>query len=143
MEWWVWLVIGIVLLALELLTPGALFLVFFGAGAIVVGLLAAIGLGGPLWMQMLIFTLVSLVSLFTLRRLLLARLHFGRSDRVIDRLVGETGLALEDIAVDGVGKAELRGAPWSARNVGGSPISRGERFTVVRVEGLTLWVCDE
>ncbi|TAK36672.1 MAG: NfeD family protein [Chloroflexota bacterium] len=143
MEWWVWLFTGLVLLALELLTPGALFLVFFGAGAIAVGLLSAIGLGGPLWLQILLFALLSLAALFTLRRLLLSKLHLRLPDRMIDRLVGETALALEDIAVDGVGKAELRGSTWNARNVGEAPVSRGQRCTVMRVEGLTLWIYEE
>jgi len=143
MEWWVWLVLGIVLLALELLTPGALFLMFFGAGAIAVGLLSAIGLGGPLWVQILLFALLSLAALVTLRRLLLARLHSGRADKAIDQLIGETALALEDIPVDGMGKAELRGSTWNVRNVGMSPLSRGQRCMVARVEGLTLWVYEE
>lgn len=142
-EWWLWLVIGIVLLALELLTPGALFLVFFAAGAIVVGLLSAAGLAGPLWVQILLFAVLSLAALFSLRRLLVARLHSTRSASHVDRLVGETALALEDMAVDTIGKAELRGSSWNARNVGLTALSCGQRCTVMRVEGLTLWVASE
>lgn len=139
-NWWLWLLFGIVLLGLELLTPGAFFLMFFGAGAIIVGLLSAAGLAGPLWMQVLLFAALSLISVFSLRRLLLARLRFTGPEKIVDKLVGETAVALEDLAVDGLGKAELRGSAWSARNVGDSAVPRGQRCTVVRVEGLTLWV---
>ncbi len=139
MAWWLWLLIGIALLALELLlTPGALFLMFFGAAAIVVGLLAATGLIGPLWVQGVLFASLSLVALFSLRRLLLVKLHITDPDRTVDRLVGETAIALEDLAVGTVGKAELRGSPWNARNVGDAMISLGQRCSVVKVEGLTL-----
>lgn len=141
--WWHWVVVGIVLLAAELLTPGALFLMFFGIGAIAVGLLSGVGLAGPLWTQVILFAVLSLVSLFALRRALVARLHLSDPSAKIDRLVGETALALEDIAVDALGKVELRGTTWSARNIGETPLSQGQRSTVVRVEGLTLWVCQE
>jgi inner membrane protein len=143
MAWWMWLVVGIVLLGLELLTPGTLFLVFFGAGAIVVGLLSAVGLAGPLWAQVILFAVVSLVALVSLRRFLLARLRRGDPGAKVDRLTGEMALALEDIAVDAVGKVELRGTPWSARNVGAGTLAKDQRASVVRVEGLTLWVCAE
>lgn len=139
-NWWLWLLFGIILFGLELLTPGAFFLMFFGAGAIVVGLLSAVGLAGPLWVQLLLFAGLSLASVISLRRLLLARLQITGPDKVVDRLVGETAVALEDLVVDGLGKAELRGSAWSARNVGDAAVSKGQRCTVVRVEGLTLWV---
>ncbi|MDC4227637.1 MAG: NfeD family protein [Candidatus Manganitrophus sp.] len=48
-----------------------------------------------------------------------------------------------EIAVDGVGKAELRGTAWSARNVGETPVTKGQRCKVVQIDGLTLWVRNE
>ncbi|MBI2953221.1 MAG: NfeD family protein [Chloroflexi bacterium] len=143
MAWWHWLVAGILLLVLELVTPGALFLIFFGVAAVIVGILSAVSLSGPLWMQIVLFAVLSLVALFTLRGMLLARLHSRLLTRDIDSIAGETAIMLEDVAMGGVGKAELRGAAWSARNVGLSPIANGQRCTVVKVEGLTLWVSEE
>ncbi len=140
MDWWLWLVIGVILLVLEMLTPGALFLVFFGVAAIVVGLLATIGAAGPLWTQILLFAVLSLVSLLALRRMFVARLRISDKGGSIDKLVGETALALDDMPVNSIGKAELRGSSWSARNVGESTVSNGQRCTVVGVEGLTLWI---
>jgi membrane protein implicated in regulation of membrane protease activity len=55
-------------------------------------------------------------------------------------LVGENALALEDIAPGAIGKVELRGASWTARNTGEQPIQRAERPRVERVEGLTLCI---
>ena len=57
----------------------------------------------------------------------------------MDSLIGETALALEDIAPGAMGKVELRGASWTARNIGDQPIQRSERPKVERVDGLTLY----
>jgi membrane protein implicated in regulation of membrane protease activity len=58
----------------------------------------------------------------------------------VDSLVGETALVLDDIPASGFGKVELRGTAWNARNGGSASLSRGQRCTVERVEGLSLWV---
>ena len=46
----------------------------------------------------------------------------------------------EDVAPGGVGKAEMRGASWTARTSGAVALARGQRCLVERVEGLTLWL---
>jgi len=46
----------------------------------------------------------------------------------------------EAVAPGGVGKAEMRGTPWTARTNGGAALSPGQRCRVERVEGLTLWL---
>jgi membrane protein implicated in regulation of membrane protease activity len=58
----------------------------------------------------------------------------------VDALVGEIGQTMEDLAPGAVGKVELRGSAWSARNASSGPISRGARCRVVRVDGLMLFV---
>ena len=64
----------------------------------------------------------------------------GKHGHKVDSLVGETALALEDIAPGAIGKVELRGASWTAHNAGDQPIQRSERPKVERVEGLTLHI---
>lgn len=140
MLWWVWILLGFLLLLAELLTPGGLYLLFFGAAAIVVGLLAGLNLIGPDWMQWLMFSILSVVALSLFRRPLLKRLRPASLGNEVDKLVGETAIALEDLAVDAIGKAELHGSAWSARNVGGNLLTRGQRCTVERVDGLMLCV---
>ncbi len=139
---WQWLAAGALLLILELVTPGALLLIFFGASAIIVGLLAAAGLAGPLWWQIVLFSALSLGGLLGLRPLVLTKFHLTGSRRAVDSLVGESALAVEDMASESSGKVELRGSTWNARNVGDHPLSRGQRCIVVKVDGLTLWVRD-
>jgi inner membrane protein len=140
MPWWIWILLGFFLLLVELLTPGGLYLLFFGVAAVLVGLLGGVQLSGPPWMQWLLFSILSIAALALLRRRLLGKLRPAQQSREVDSLVGETALSLEDIAVDGIGKAELRGTAWNARNVGTSTLTRGQRCKVERVEGLMLWV---
>jgi inner membrane protein len=62
----------------------------------------------------------------------------GDADR--DTVIGETALVLEDIPIDGVGRAVLRGSTWRARNVGESPVIAKQRCRVERIDGLMLWI---
>jgi inner membrane protein len=47
MAWWIWIVLGLVLLLGEMLTPGGFYILFFGIGAIIVGILAGFNVAGP------------------------------------------------------------------------------------------------
>jgi len=71
---WMWLAAGTALLAIELLLIDAQFyLVFMGLAAIIVGLVALVGVELPVWGEWSTFGLLSLVFLFGFRR----RRHFG------------------------------------------------------------------
>ncbi|MGE3844344.1 MAG: NfeD family protein [Vicinamibacterales bacterium] len=139
MLWWHWILLGLVLAGIELLTPGGFFVMFFGVGAIAVGGLALAGAAGPLWMQWLLFSVLSVAALALLRKPLLARFRTGSgADR--DSLAGELAVPLGAIPPGGVGRAELRGSSWSARNAGTLELAKGQRCIVVRVEGLMLLI---
>lgn len=141
MVWWLWVVLGFGLLAGEMLTPGGFFFLFFGFGAIVVGGLAWLGVAGEPWFQWLLFTVVSLAGLVPLRGRLLRRMTAGSdAAAAVDSLVGQSAVLLEDVAPGEIGKAELRGAAWSARNTDACALRRGQRGRVTRVDGLTLWL---
>jgi membrane protein implicated in regulation of membrane protease activity len=137
MSWWLWVLFGIGLLVVEMLTPGGLFALFFGVGALLTAVLAAAGAGETA--QWLAFPALSLVLLGTLRRTLLKRLA-ARDAPPVDSLVGEEVMLLGDLPAGGEAKAELRGVPWSARAASGLALPKGQRCRVERIEGLTLWV---
>jgi inner membrane protein len=139
MEWWIWILVGLLLLLAELVTPGGFYFIFFGAGAVGVGVLAGFDVAGPLWFQFILFSVFSVVALWLFREKLL-RLTQGVPRETVDSLVGETAVAVDEISINSIGKAELRGTPWNARNVGDQPLARGERCKVERIEGLTIFV---
>ena len=138
--WWFWVLLGLALLFLELVTPTGFYLLFFGVAAVLVGLLAAVGLDGPAWLQWLLFSLLSIGSLLLLRGRLQERMRRVAPAQADNDLVGRTAQALENIAVDGYGQVELRGTSWRAKNVGSEPIAQAESCQVDRVEGVVLWV---
>ena len=143
MTWWYWLVLGLVLIALEMVTSGGFYFIFFGVAAVVVAGLAGSGLTETNWLQWLLFSVFSVASLVLFRNPLMRKLNLSAGAADIDTLAGETGTALEDMSVGANGRVELRGTTWSARNTGATPLARGHRCVVVRAERLTLLVKPE
>lgn len=139
MDWWIWIVLGLALLLGEIVTPGGFYLLFFGIGAVVVGCLAGFAVAGPAWFQVILFLILSVLALWLFRERLLQATRRETTDHV-DSLIGETAVLMEEIPRNGIGKAEMRGTSWSARNVGEKVLARGERCKVVRVDGLTILV---
>lgn len=136
--WWHWLVLGLLLVLAELATAGGFYLIFFGVAALIVGVLAGFGMAGPLWAQLLMFSILSVATLVIFRARLLSWVQHDPQRPEIDTLVGEIGVASEELIPGTVGRVEVRGAAWTARNTTGIAVSRGTRIRVVRVDGLTL-----
>jgi membrane protein implicated in regulation of membrane protease activity len=143
MYWWLWLVLGLIFVGLEVLTPGGFYVLFFGIGALAVGSLAGFGWGGPIWFQVLLFSAISLLSLLCFRPHLVRATRSKERPDPIDTLEGEIALLVDDLPPDAVGRAELRGTTWTVRNGGQRPLVRGQRCRVSRVDGLTLWIRGE
>jgi membrane protein implicated in regulation of membrane protease activity len=141
--WWHWLVLGLVLAAAEMASAGGFYIIFFGVGAMVVGLLAALGLAGPVWMQTFLFSAISIGSLALFRTRLLKMMQPDPQAPTVDALVGEVAIATEDVAAGSIGKVELRGSSWSARNDASVVVTRGTRCRVTSVDGLMLHVVPE
>jgi len=140
MSWWAWVILGIALLVVEMVAPGGLFALFFGIGAIAVGALVGLGIGGPASLQWLLFAVLSLVLLGAFRRRLRGKLG---APGLRAELAGEVATVIAAVPAGGVGRAELRGTPWEARAAGAEPLAVGQRCRVERVEGLTLVIRPE
>lgn len=144
MIWWYWMLLGLVLLGIEMVTPGGFYILFFGLAALIVGSLAGLGFAQAEWFQWLMFSGLAILSLLVFRGPLLAWLKTQEKDLpAVDSLAGESAIPLEDLAASGTGKAELRGTTWTAHNAGPSPLMKGQRCKVERVEGLTIWISAE
>ncbi len=137
MAWWIWLIAGIGLLAAEVATPGMFVSLFFGLGAMAVAVLVGLDVGGPDWLQWVLFPILSLLLLAAFRQTLLGRMG---TTRKVQNLVGEAAVALEDIPMHGRGKVELRGTTWSAENLSDYKLSRGQACRVEAVNGITVSV---
>jgi inner membrane protein len=138
MSWWIWVLIGVALLTVEFAST-TMHLGLFAVGAFVVSLLVAVGVDLPLWGQLLVFTGVSLFSLLFIRPILVRKLRLHET-KTVDTLIGEQAVTLDEIGPAGLGKAEMRGSTWSARNVGETVLLRGQRCVVAGVEGLVIHI---
>ena len=139
MSWWIWVLIGFALLAIEFAST-TMHIGFFAAGAFLVAVVVAFGWDLPLWAQILVFTVTSLLALVVFRPIVVRKLKLRGSDHQVDDLMAEMAVALDDIAASAIGKVEMRGSTWSARNVGGSPVTKGQRCVIERIDGLMLQI---
>lgn len=140
-SWWLWIVLGIVLLLGEVLTPGGFYIFFFGASAILVGLLKFLGFTQGLISEGLLFAGLAICGLAFLRKPLTEKFQSKTGSHPDeDRLVGEVAVVAQQIPPGEIGKVELRGSVWNAVNEGEVPLAPSERCRVVSVHGLTLHV---
>ena len=138
MAWWIWVLAGFLLLIIEFFTTTA-HVGFFAVGAFLVAILVGLDSGGPLWFQLIFFATSSVVLLIFVRPIIVRRLGLNKTP-VVDSMSGEHAVALQDMGVETDGRAEMRGTTWSARNVGATPLARGQKCVVDRVVGLTLYI---
>lgn len=134
-----WLLLGVVLCALEVLTPGFI-LACFGVGAFVTVIPAWLGLD-LLW-QVLTFCLASLAALLLLRPFL-RKLNRGREKPKtgVDALLGRSVIVRERIAGGlQAGLVAIDGDVWQARSESGEAIEAGSTVEIVRQESLILFV---
>lgn len=136
-----WTLVGVVLMICEFAVPG-LILFFFGVGALVTALVAQF-LPLSLTLQLTVFVVASLVSLFGLRRFL-KTIFMGRStavnadDSVSDGMVGEEAEVIEPVGMNSPGKVLLHGTAWKAESE--ETLEAGQVVVVVNQRSLTLIV---
>jgi membrane protein implicated in regulation of membrane protease activity len=138
------MLLGIVLLGIEMVTPGGFYILFFGLAALIIGGLIGLGFAQAEWLQWLLFSALSILSLLVFRGPLLTWIKTkGKDMPTVDSMVGESAILLEDLAPGGTGKAELHGTTWTVHNAGQALVKKNQRCRVERVEGLALWIAAE
>jgi len=135
-----WALTGIILMICEFAVPG-LILFFFGLGALTTALLAWI-FDLSLTGQLAVFAAASLISLFTLRRLVkpvfTGRATASSADALTETLAGEEGVVSERIERGKPGKVKLHGTDWKAES--DEPLEVGQAVVVENQKSLTLIV---
>lgn len=134
----VWLVALVVFLLAEASTA-AVTTVWFAAGALV-AMIAAL-LGAEVWLQVVLFSVVSVALLLALRPLVKKFVTPKITRTNVDSVIGAQGVVLEKIDnIAGTGRVKLGGMEWSARSVTGEPIEEGTLIRVERIEGVKVFV---
>ena len=134
----VWLIAAIVFGVLELITT-SIFSIWFVFGAVVAMITALFN--APVLFQIIVFIVVSAVSLLFTRPLATKYLNSKTIKTNVDSLVGRTLIAKTEIDnLKMSGKADLDGSTWIAVSSDDSIIAAGEEIVVVKVEGAKLIV---
>lgn len=137
----IWIAAIIVFGIAEAATAG-LVSIWFVAGSIAA--LIACELGAHLWLQFVLFLTVSILALIATRPLARKMLDKTITPTNADRVLHHKAKVTEVIDNENAtGAVYIDGKTWSARSDDGSVIPVGEMTTVVRMEGVKLFVKSE
>lgn len=129
-----WIILAVTFLVVEFGTV-TLISLWFVVGALAA--LAATLLGAALWLQVLIFALVSLAMLLLLRPFLRKYIDPHKIPTNVDALIGKEAPVTEPINnLTGAGAIRVNGLTWSARSEDGRELPVGTVVTVRAVEGV-------
>ncbi len=136
-----WLGILAVLLIIEAATVG-LVTVWFAGGALAAIFVAV--LHGPLWLQIVLFFLVSLLLLFFTRPVAVKYFNKDRVRTNVESMIGKQAIVISEIDnLQGIGQVTVGGMEWSARREEtgeNKPIPVGSVVEIVAVSGVKLIV---
>jgi membrane protein implicated in regulation of membrane protease activity len=136
--WWVWIAIAAFFVVAEIFHMG-FFLLWFGVGAAVAGILSLLGFG--MGWQLLSFIVVSAV-LFAVSRRFAERFTKKQPPGIgADRFIDKKGVVIEEINnLKNTGRVRIGKDEWRADSDTGEVISPGQTVEVIKVEGTHLIV---
>ena len=111
--------------------------------SVILGLVAAV-LGAALWVQIVLFFVVSIAALAATRPLVQKMLHRDETPTNADRVLGQTARVTETIDnTVPTGAVYADGKTWTARSASGRVIPKDTLVKVQRMEGVRLFVEEE
>lgn len=137
---WLWWVGGALLLGVLEMLSLDLVLIMFAGGALAGGVASA--LGAPVWLQVVVAAVTSVVLLVALRPWLLQRLksRMPLEETNARALVGRQAVVVTPVDARG-GRVKLAGEVWSARAADeNASFVPGDEVEVSRIEGATAVV---
>lgn len=136
---WVWFVLMVVFLVAEAACPIHLISIWFAAGSLVATVVSL--LGGPIWLQVTLFLVVSGALLALLWPFVRKFLKPSLTKTNVDAVVDSTGYVTANIDnVSATGQVKLGAMEWTARSTSGEPIPTGTLVKVDRIEGVKAFV---
>lgn len=135
----VWTVVLIALVAIEIVTMG-LTTIWFAAGALAATIAAACN--APLFVQIALFLIVSVLMLVFTRPVAMKYFNKDRVKTNVDSLIGQKGIVTGKINnLEGCGQVTLNGMEWTARSAAqGCVIPEGSVVVVKEIHGVKLIV---
>ncbi len=137
--WWLFVTVGILLMALEALTPGFI-IMWFGIAFIVAAI--PVYLNASTQVVLITFSITLLLLTVFVRRIFLGARskHKGSKTNALS-LVGEKGVVIEEInSVRATGLVRIHKEVWTAISNGSDVIAVDEVIVVQKIEGVKLIV---
>ncbi|MBO4897938.1 MAG: NfeD family protein [Clostridia bacterium] len=129
-----WIVLACACLILEVATVN-LVSIWFVAGA--VAAIIATALGAPVWLQVVIFVIVTAICLIFTMPAAKRLLQKSKSPTNSDRIIGKEAVVTKEINnIKGEGQVKVLGSIWSAVSEDESVIPEGEMVEVVEIRGV-------
>ena len=130
----IWLIVLVVCLVVEISTLG-LTSIWFAGGALLALLITMIG--GPLWLQVLVFLVTSIVLLIFTRPIAAKYFNKNREKTNVNSKIGKQ--AIVTVTIDnlkGEGQIVTEGMEWTARSLDSTIIEEGSVVTIEKIEGV-------
>lgn len=135
----IWTGLLLAFIIVEAACPLHLISVWFAVGSLAA--LIVYMLGGPLWLQVTLFVVVSaglLAALWPLTKKFLTPKLVSTN---IDSVIGSVGIVTTAIDnIEAHGQVKLGAMEWTARSTSGQPIEAGTRIRVDRIDGVKVYV---
>ena len=135
----IWFGLFLAFIVVEASCPFHLVSIWFAAGSLVAIVVSL--LGGPVWLQVALFLVVSCLLLVLLWPLIKKFINPKLTKTNVDAIVDSQGIVTA--AIDNVlaaGQVKLGGMEWTARSTTGDPIPEGTLVRVDKVEGVKVFV---
>lgn len=138
METIFWLIVVAVMLVIEIFTLG-LTTIWFSLGAVVAAIASV--LGAPIWLQIVLFAVVSVIVMVLVRPFAMKVVNRDRVQTNIEEVIGKTAVVIKRIDNRaGEGTVRFRGVEWTARSTDEEVIEIDEDVVIESVSGVKLIV---
>ncbi len=135
----IWLIVFVACIVIEIISMG-LTTIWFAGGALIAAVAAALGV--PLWIQIVLFVLVSLILLYFTRPIAVKYFNKDRIKTNAESLIGKQAIVISEIDnLQGIGQVTVEGKEWTARTVtDGVTLPTGSVVIIRAISGVKLMV---
>lgn len=139
MTWVIWLIAAVVLIILEIVTPGLFFFACLAIGSLAAAVIAYFGISN--WLEFGVFAFVAVISIFAIRPFFKKWMEKQNKMTVnsnVDALIGAEALVTEKIVPEKPGFVKVRGEIWLAES--DSEIEPGTKVAIESLSGTKVFV---
>jgi len=130
---WIWCIVMILALVVEVLTAGTLVSIWFTIGGLFALILST--LNALVAVQVIVFGVVSGTCILLLRPIASKILRGDVQATNYDRIINQHAKLTKAISEDSFGELHHSGTTWSAVSYDGKPIAEGTYVTVLAIDG--------